>query len=371
MRRRLWAAAVAVATAGMLVQAAPAHAAVPALAVALGDSYISGEAGRWQGNSDTTTGGSGGTDRSWNGTNADATRIYGSTFASGCHRSDIAPVTGASLGVDRVVNLACSGATSQNVLPASRGGQPYKGEAPQIDQLAALAGTSRIKMVVLSVGGNDLGFGDIIAGCIEDWFWGSSCSSYQQSQVNAKLPAMRTGVASSIQAIRDVMRASGHADTDYRLVLQAYPSPVPRGFNIRYSDSGWTRWNMGCPVTSADATWVRDRLVPQLSTELRTLAAGNGTEFLDLRDAFDGREICARGRYRVDSAHPASDRTSEWVREFWYNDSDGRQQETFHPNAYGQKALSRCLTLLGTSAPGNYKCLNTAGAGVEGMRLTV
>ncbi|MEV6525649.1 GDSL-type esterase/lipase family protein [Longispora sp. NPDC051575] len=359
-----------VAAASVVGYAPAAQAAAPTVAVALGDSYISGEAGRWLGNTDAVGGSSAGTDRAWNGTNVDPARVYGPTYSSGCHRSDVSPLSGAALGVDRLVNLACSGATSANVLPAALGGVPYKGEAPQVDQLATVAAANRVKLVVLSVGGNDLGFGNIIASCIEAWFWGDYCADDQQRNVDAALPAMRSGVSASLAAIRGTMRAAGYADADYRLVVQSYSSPVPRGANIRYSDSGWNRWNMGCPVVNYDATWVRDRLVPQLSTELRALAAAGGAEFLDLRDALDGREICAKGRIRVTTAKAPSDLTAEWVREFWSSETEGRQQETFHPNAYGQKALSRCLTLLGAAAKGNYRCANTAGAGIDGMRLT-
>src|SRR6266542_7001237 len=60
--------------------------------VSLGDSFISGEAGRWNGNSLNIFGTRDGTDRAARCTlgifcSYDATRVYGSSYAYGCHRS--------------------------------------------------------------------------------------------------------------------------------------------------------------------------------------------------------------------------------------------------------------------------------------------
>jgi lysophospholipase L1-like esterase len=49
-----------------------------------------------------------------------------------------------------------------NIFRASQGGQSRNGEAPQADRLLTVAQQKNVKMVVLSIGGNDLGFSDII-----------------------------------------------------------------------------------------------------------------------------------------------------------------------------------------------------------------
>jgi hypothetical protein len=90
----------------------------PTAVVTLGDSYISGEAGRWQGNWATPEGNRGGTDRAaykrkgiWH---YGASRVYGDTYFNGCHRSDVSEVLTSQIAVDDQVNLACSGAVTQN-----------------------------------------------------------------------------------------------------------------------------------------------------------------------------------------------------------------------------------------------------------------
>src|SRR5262245_45115197 len=90
--------------------------------VSLGDSFISGEAGRWLGNSSVAATDRAGTDRAWTGAGYDPSRIYGATAENGCHRSDVAEIRSATIAVDRKENLACSGAVTANIFQARNGG---------------------------------------------------------------------------------------------------------------------------------------------------------------------------------------------------------------------------------------------------------
>ncbi|WP_051110555.1 GDSL-type esterase/lipase family protein [Longispora albida] len=339
------------------------------VAVTLGDSFISGEAGRWQGNSLVTGSTSGGTDRA----SGDPAGVYGATHASGCHRSDVAPALAADLAVDERINLACSGATSANVYRASNGGQSFKGEAPQADQLAGLARTRTVKLVVLSAGGNDLGFADIITRCVTAYMGYYYCNPGEQSGVDSLLPTVRANVGKAIDEVRAALASAGQAPGSYRFVLQSYPSPLSRGADNRYREYGWTRTSTGgCPFWNGDLDWARDRLTGQLSDALASVATAKGVTFLDLRDAFAGREVCAKASTQADSTHPPAGATSEWVR--WlvtgWTSSPGDRQESFHPNAYGQQAMARCLTLIAQTTGLRYTCHNTPGQGPTSMYLT-
>ncbi|MFI1978967.1 GDSL-type esterase/lipase family protein [Streptomyces wedmorensis] len=361
--------------AGLASVAAPSAQASngsgPTAVVAMGDSYISGEAGRWLGNSLTNSGSRNGTDRAWTGSGYDPSRVYGST-AGGCHRSDTAEVKSAGPVASSLINLACSGATTKNVIRASQGGQAYKGESPQADQLAAVAAANDVELIALSIGGNDLGFADIIATCAKDYIvWYSYCHDDQQAEVDAKIDGVMADVATSVDEIRAVMTAAGYAASDYRIVLQSYPSPIPRAADNRYGESGWTRTNTGgCPFWNADSDWARDSLVPQLANRLKGVAAAKGVQFMDLRDALQGREVCAKASKQVSSTVPASATTSEWARWIDSQSTQGLVQESMHPNAYGQQALGRCLALIHAVPTGNRSCRNTAGSGASGMYLT-
>ncbi|MFB7983499.1 GDSL-type esterase/lipase family protein [Streptomyces vinaceus] len=345
----------------------------PTAVVSMGDSYISGEAGRWKGNSLTNSGNRTGTDRAWvSGSTYDPAKVYGST-AGGCHRSDSAEVKSAGAIADVAVNLACSGAISENVFRASNGGVAFKGEAPQADQLAAVARANNVKVIALSIGGNDLGFADIIKDCALDFvLWGSYCYDDQQSGVDEKMDGVMANVGKSIDEIRAVMRTAGYTDSSYRIVLQSYPSPIPRGAENRYTQSDWSRLNTGgCPFWNRDSDWARDSLVPQIAGRLKAVAAAKGVQFLDLRDMMQGREVCAKASKQVSSAAPASAKTSEWARWIDSSETQGLVQESMHPNYFGQLAVGRCLSLA-VAQPANSasSCKNTAGADHTGMFLT-
>ncbi|MFJ2867911.1 GDSL-type esterase/lipase family protein [Kitasatospora sp. NPDC087314] len=382
--RRLLAAALALpltavglATAAQAQAAPAAPSAVPSgptASVTLGDSYISGEAGRWKGNSAGTSGSRNGTDRAWNGSSYDPSLVYGATAASGCDRSDVAEVVSASTGAQNEINLACSGAVTANIFRAANGGQTLKGEAPQADQLATVARQNNVKLITLSIGGNDLGFGGIISSCVQDYLiWYSYCHDSAQSSIDSKMPTAMAGVGKAIDEVRAVMADAGYAQSDYRLVLQSYPSPIPRSAEMRYPESGWTRSNTGgCPFWDGDADWARDTLVPQISQSLAGVAASKGAQFLDLSDMLQGHEVCSTATKQPTTSSGPSATTSEWARflDGGLNSTQGVLQESMHPNYYGQQAVGRCLTLLWGRPTGDYSCHNTAGQDASGMYLT-
>ncbi|AYV30656.1 hypothetical protein EES41_28430 [Streptomyces sp. ADI95-16] len=345
----------------------------PTAVVSMGDSYISGEGGRWKGNSLTNSANRTGTDRAWvSGSSYDPAKVYGTT-AGGCHRSDSAEVKSAGAIADVAVNLACSGAVSQNVFRASNGGVSYKGEAPQADQLAAVAASNNVKVIALSIGGNDLGFADIITDCALDFaLWNSYCYDDQQEGVDRKIDGVMAGVGKSVDEIRAVMRGAGYTDSSYRIVLQSYPSPIPRGAENRYTQSDWSRLNTGgCPFWNRDSDWARDSLVPQIANRIKGVAAAKGVQFLDLRDMLQGREVCAKASKLVSTSTPASAKTSEWARWIDSSETQGLIQESMHPNYFGQLAAGRCLALaVAQPATANVGCKNTAGSDQSGMYLS-
>src|SRR4051812_34896631 len=157
---------------------AAARAADPPTVVALGDSAISGEGGRWAGN----------TNQSSSKTDALGPSAYydipGAESTPGCHRSKAAEVHIGD-GVQSV-NLACSGARTYtrfsdgDFKPGidfyNSGG--YKGQAQALQEYASTH--KNIKAVVVLIGANDYGFADIVQACVTDWltspsWWKNYC----------------------------------------------------------------------------------------------------------------------------------------------------------------------------------------------------
>ncbi|MEA2195206.1 MAG: hypothetical protein QOG42_1640, partial [Solirubrobacteraceae bacterium] len=269
--------------------AAPAAADGPGVGtpavVTLGDSAISGEAGRWAGN-----------------TNDSASRVdaLGSTAywdtPSGesipnCHRSKAAQahIGGGVLSF----NLACSGATTATHGTAS--GEDFKpgidfysdaqGRQGQARALQSLAATRNVKAVVVMIGANNYGFADIVTRCVENWltsptWWKNYCSD--DSDMTARFTATRiatetTNVRNALLRVRDAMTNAGYSASQYTILAQTYWSPLPRGAQIRYSESGYTRQSTGgCGVWNRDADWANSTVVKALNDTTRNAAATSG-----------------------------------------------------------------------------------------------
>jgi lysophospholipase L1-like esterase len=368
----LWSAAVL----GLAAPVAIADSR-PTAIVSLGDSFISGEGGRWLGNGSELGGTRSGTDRaayacsSW-GCAYDPARVYGSSEENGCHRSDVAPIESAPVAIEVQVNLACSGARLVNVWPASRGGEAHFGEPPQADRLAAVARRAEVRMVVVTAGANDVGFGDLVAGCALDWARSDEeeptlCRDEAGTELRAALPRAERDLTRALRGVREKLAAAGQRPAEYRLVAMGYASPFPPGRLFRYPESGWSRLREGgCPVWDADADWAAGEAVDALAATMREAAARAGAEFLDLRHALDGHQLCDRRAALVGLSGP-SPLSAEWVRRLSF--LQGSARESLHPNAYGQRAIGACLGLLYAASRGDYACRDTPGRFLDGMRV--
>jgi hypothetical protein len=343
--------------------------------VALGDSFSSGEAGRWNGNSLNIFGTRDGTDRAARCTlgifcSYDATRVYGSSYSNGCHRADVAPIKSAPISVNERINLACSGAQTKNIWRGTQGGQAFKGEAPQTDQLLPIAQQKNVKLVLLNISANDLGFSDHVIDCTVAWTLGYTCNAQEQAEIVAALPAAANGLRKAVDEVRAVMSAAGYSTSQYKFLIQGYSSPVPVGANIRYPQSSWDRLTVGgCPFYDVDANWAKNTATPTIVNNMQTVAAEKGVRFLDVRDALNGHEVCHKSSSLVTSSGP-NPVTKEWVR--WINTgiTQGDAQESLHPNAYGERAIGKCISLSYALASGNHTCRNTPGADYNAMTLT-
>ena len=157
----------------LLVLATPALADGPGSGtpsvVTLGDSAISGEAGRWAGN----------TNQSSSRVDALGSHAYWDTptgeAISGCHRSQSAQAHIGG-GVNSA-NFACSGAKTSTGGTGS--GQDFKpgidfysdssGRQGQALMLQKYAKTHNVRAVDVMIGANNYGFAAIVERCVADW----------------------------------------------------------------------------------------------------------------------------------------------------------------------------------------------------------
>jgi len=367
---------------GALGGAQPAAASPtsgPTAAVSLGDSYISGEAGRWAGNSVSPTPGNDGTDRACQpaGPNCqvDKTRVYEKgTENGGCHRSDTAEIKSASLPVAERIDLSCSGGVTKNTFRASSGGVGQNGEPPQADKLLPVAKAKNVKLIMVSIGGNDLGFASIIAACLQAYEAQTGpCEPSQQKKIDSLKPKVIADVGKAIDEIRAVMGEAGYAKSDYRLIVQTYPSVAPRAAENRYPElPTGERTANGCPFYNQDSDWARDRAAPQIGAVAKAAASSRGVETLDLINAFQGHEFCSKTTAQSTPFARPSVAGAEWGRFLAIPSTvqQGELQEAFHPNAYGQRALATCVTkVFAAQNPGTFSCTGSAGIDPGGLLL--
>ncbi len=330
---------VLVAAAGLAcVPAVPAVAAdgpgvgTPAVA-SVGDSAISGEAGRWAGN---TNGSPSNVDALGSTAYFDNASGTGEAI-HGCHRSKAAEV-GIGNGVP-TANLACSGArTATQPFASGNDFKPgldfYDDGAGHIGQAKALqqyAANHNVRVVVALIGANDYGFADIVQACVVDWltsptWWKNFCqddSSIASKFTASNIATITTRVANAFKNLRTAMRNDGYSDTSWTLLAQTYSSPIPRGSGIRYSESGFSRQTIGgCGVWNSDANWANDTVVSTLNATIRNGASQSGlanVRIFDAQNALVGHRLCENTDGLLEEKGLASWRSagaadlSEWV----------------------------------------------------------
>lgn len=317
----------------------------PSTAVVLGDSFSSGEGGRWRGNSLENNASYGATDGAWDQSYAkdrDLERVYEpESIENGCHRAYTAPIhhltntplSGAIEGhsitdrsgyptlqkqVTETVNLACSGARTKHIIPVSEGGNSFKQESPQLTQLQWLNRSNDIQLIVLGAGGNDMGFGKVVRTCVLAWATSlgihpitkeaitEPACIYEVNNAISGLPDVKENVRQTIRSIKTMMASEGKTvNSDYKIVLPSYPSIIPTGGDFRYSEAMRGNhtlinpWVQGqCPFTDDVATKISQDLMPAINETYKQVAKEEGVDFIDVVNALAGNRLCEFGTSR-------------------------------------------------------------------------
>jgi lysophospholipase L1-like esterase len=226
----------------------------------------------------------------------------------GCFRSSVAyprRVAAALHDAAGLVDAACSGAgTADMTAPqaTSAGTNP-----PQLDSV-----TASDSLVVLSLGGDDTGFLNVLRTCIRlSWTnpFGSPCKRHYAGSGTDQLAARVTGEAPKMAAVLEAIRAKA---PNARVLLVGYLDLFPM--------------HGGCwpavPITDGDIAYLRG-IELRLNAMLATEAAATGVTFVDTYDATIGHDFCQRSSARdVEGLLPAT------------------LTAPFHPNSRGQAAIA-------------------------------
>ena len=260
----------------------PYERAIAGRYVAMGDSFSSGE-GAYDYEDDTET------------------------DENGCHRSANAygavvarnhPFAGGSSFV------ACSGARHGDLENPSS----HQGEGPQLDALGP-----DVTFVTMSMGGNDLGFADVLKDCVINGESGlpflQSCKDKHAKRIDERLPLLQQEL---LERYRQIQARSPGA----RVVIVGYPELFVENPSDNYRNL----------LFAKDQVWMNEQ-ARRLNAALAEAAKQAGVEFVNPTEAFRG--------HGIGSDDP------------WFNDitlfgpgGSPVDPGSFHPNAAGQAALA-------------------------------
>ncbi|WP_427164758.1 SGNH/GDSL hydrolase family protein [Streptomyces sp. C1-1] len=281
-RRRARAAAAAVSGCAMVLAAG-----TPALAhgspggherqyVALGDSYTSGP-------------------------------LIPTQVDANCARSDhnYPSLVAAQRTATVLEDVSCAGATTEEMW------KPQGTNPPQLDAV-----DRDTDLVTVQIGGNDVGFGSIIATCAQlapQDLAGNPCQSHYTA---SGIDELALAVLRTAPKITQVLRAVHHRAPHARVVVVGYPDLLP--------DDG-----SGCypsvPFAAKDFPYLRDT-EKRLNLMLRLTAAFNRAEYVDTYGPTRGHDMCKAPADRwIEPLRPASPAAPA------------------HPNAKGEATMAQAV----------------------------
>ncbi len=399
-RGALVAAAIGLSAVGVASSGSgPATAdSLPTAAVAMGDSFISGEgAGAYQPVVDVN-----GVAQGFPGWAADNSNAF---F---CHRSANASIEVASLpGVAERFNLACSGGQPHDIANDSIARTSGRTVEAQLDQLVAVSQTHDIDVVLIGLGSNNSSFtfGSVAADCAgrfvadgyigwwEFWVpiinWITGASSPQDPCTTNDLASASELAAAETEteaAVRQIIQTLDQIDADgqHTIVLQDYTNPLPFDFDDKFFDERRRtdtrdkfrhlvreRYAGGCPAHRASLGPAHQfsqglgSLVEGVFTQMSTEFPSADLVYLNVQRAFDGARLCERSNSpsgvlatpvrlqdKSGGAPTGVPLTSingtdkldisriQGVCTDWFQTC----QESWHPNASGHAVLGQCLS---------------------------
>lgn len=332
-----------------------------------------------------------------------------------CHRSANAGSAQAAVDIERsdpqssvtFISLACSGATIDREVgegAAHRGSGVLNGyvgtEAPsprsylksQVQALAEAADGRTIDALIISGGGNDIHFADIIADCV--WHniprfitpWGPTAGRcHEQPAIQdrladdlAELPNRYDRLAAALADPAPVGRPALDID---RVYLTEYPDPTT-------DDAGNTCSSMLgeiLPTTPFDfakihidmdeAEWAREEVIRPLNAAVRAAAerhADKGWEAVTgISERFHKHGYCAEDRYMVQAYESAIQQGPLWDTSIYHRGALTPQElmaqtGTMHPNRKGYAAYAAQIrgAVVGTQGSGPRFDVATTGQGV-------
>jgi GDSL-like Lipase/Acylhydrolase family len=226
----------------------------------------------------------------------------------GCLRSDhnFAHLAAAQLG-QSLADASCSGATTQD-MTASQDVTPGPANPPQFNAL-----TPTTRTVTLQIGGNDIGFTEIIENCASATPFGHPCQDQYVVNGDDKL---RDRIAAAAPKVAAVIQGIHARSPGARVFVVNYAAILP--------ETGRGCWPT-VPIAWADVPYLRG-IAKALNAMLADQAAANGATLVDDYSASIGHDAC-------------KSTSVKWVEPLIPTNAAA----PFHPNARGEAGIARVV----------------------------
>jgi lysophospholipase L1-like esterase len=196
---------------------------------------------------------------------------------AGCLRStrNYPSLVAETLGIPEFRDVSCSGATTEHL----SGPQPVPlgTNAPQLDALAP-----DTELVTLTIGGNDIGFGEIVSECARRSPLqpaGAACRDFYHSGGSDELAERIAATGPDVEAVLDAIEERA---PDAQVLLVGYPAILPAT-------------GPGCfpvvPFSPGDVAYLRE-VEKRLGAMLADRAAASGVNYVDTYTSTIGHDVC-------------------------------------------------------------------------------
>ncbi len=229
---------------------------------------------------------------------------------------------------------ACTGAVIDDmVADAQKAGN--QNVAPQISALEEEPAGS-VGLVTLTIGGNDAGFGDVMAYCAGRLSFQESCEDHSEAEVNQAINGgggvqpLEVRLTDLYTQIKDVTNTGGQSPLapGVRIVVLGYPKFFPTGqASACLTGALSSRLFQFQP---SDMAWI-DNVIHRVDNVIQAAAAASGFTYFDTYNAFDGNELCQASPYLNEATADGDLKSALDVK---------RYVQSFHPTIEGQAALA-------------------------------
>lgn len=240
---------------------------------------------------------------------------------------------------DTFANMACSGSVSSDILFTED--YKYRGRFGQLLGDGDLVSSRQLEavqsmfpgraaqadavdwhqpyIVTIGVGGNDLGFGDVLNRCAQ------AVNTTCRDALVENRPTAGASIKSQFSKLTSMYRSILEKSPESRLFVVGYPQFIDRGENCSYN----------VRLDGAERRFIRES-VHYLNQVISAAARGVGVAYIDIEDSLRGHALCGKDARAVNGVVMGE----EYGVPVAGIDLRFIGQESYHPTSYGHKLIA-------------------------------